>query len=266
MPVVEILSGAGPVLLEKRLSSRERAEPEAIARLRTEATLLAAVRETLGGRVVPRLVDAGEDLRGPFLRLERLPYPTLASHLDRAGGPLGEAFVARAFPALLAALAELHEAADAEGPLAIVHGDPSPANLVVHDDGGRAALLDLDLALWRGTAPRDGAFRGTLPYAAPEVARGGVPDVRADLFGVAAALLHAVRGQPPRRGPSYPALLALAAETPILAEPEAAALGARGPALASLVACLAFAPEARPASAREALARAATTSSSRSST
>lgn len=253
MPVVEILGGEGPVVLEKRLSSRERGEPEAITRLRTEATLLAAVRETLGGRVVPRLVRAGEDARGPFLHVERMPYPTLAARLE-AGEALGEAFVARAVPAVLGALAELHEAADDAGPLGIVHGDPSPANVVIAADGAPAALLDLDLALWRDAGPRDGAFRGTLVYAAPEVARGALPDVRSDLFGVAATLLHVVLGRPPRRAASYAALLALAAEEPILAAGEAQALAARSPALAALVACLAFAPEGRPASARDAIA------------
>lgn len=253
MPVVQVLDS---LVLEKRLSSRERGEPEAVARLRQEAALLAAVRERLGGRVVPRLVDAGEDARGPWLRLERLTSPTLAAHVTRRGGPHDAAWVERAFPAVLSALAELHEAEDAAGPLAIVHGDPSPANVVVAEDGAAAALLDLDLAIWRGSAPRDGAFRGTIAYAAPEVARGALPDTRADLFGVAASVLHAVTGDVPRRAASYAALLALAAESEVLDAASARALAARGPAHAALVACLAFDPAARPRSAREAFAMA----------
>lgn len=253
MPTLE-LPGT-PALLEKRLSSRERHEPEAIARLRSEAALLVAVRATLGGRVLPRLVETGEDEHGPFLRLERFDLPTLAARLETAGA-LGTAVLERAIPAALGALAELHDAADDDGPLRLVHGDPSPANLVLSEDGARVALLDLDLAVWRGSLPRDGAFRGTLAYAAPEVARGAVPDVRADLFGLAATLLHAVTGAAPRRAGSAAALLALAAEEPLLTDALAGDLAARGRGHAALVACLAFDASARPGSAREALASA----------
>lgn len=258
MPVVEIVPArpGAPAVLEKRLSPRERGEPEALARLRSEATLLAALGETLGGRVVPRLVEAGEDARGPFMRVERLAHPTLAEHLAAAGGPLPAAFVERAARAAFEALAALHEASDSHGPLGIVHADPSPANLAFDATGEVALLLDLDLAVWRGGAGRDGAFRGTVAYVAPEVARGALPDVRADLFGVAATLLHAVLGEPPRRAASYAALLARAAEEPVLAPALAAELASRGAGHTALVACLAFAPEDRPRSAREATARA----------
>ncbi len=258
MPVVSLPFPGSPAgfVLEKRLSSRERSEPEAIARLRTEAELLVAVRESLGGRVLPRLVASGEDERGPWLHLEPLGLPTLAARLESGAGPLSEAWFVRALPAALGALAELHDAADTEGPLRLVHGDPSPANTAFDEQGGRAALLDLDLAVWRASRPRDGAFRGTIAYAAPEVARGATPDARSDLFGIAATLLHALTGEPPRRGASYPALLASAAEVPVLDAARARALATRSRAHAVLVACLALAPEDRPASAREALAAA----------
>jgi len=65
---------------EKRLSTRERGEPESVAHLRAEAALLT----WLGGRVTPRLLDTGEDERGPWLRTERVPFPTLAERLEDA--------------------------------------------------------------------------------------------------------------------------------------------------------------------------------------
>jgi serine/threonine protein kinase len=249
--------GAPLVTIEKRLSTRERGEPESAARLRGEASLLAR----LGGRVTPRLVAAGEDDRGPWLRTEKLPFPTLAERLLRGGGgaALDADWIERAAQASFAALAELHDACDAEGPLRIVHADLSPANLAFDDAGARAALLDLELACWREGAARDGAFRGTIAYAAPEVARGEAPTPRSDLFALAATLLHAVLGAPPREGPSLAALLALAAERPIFDAPELArltdrAIAARGPGHAAIVRCLAHAPEARPGSARDVLA------------
>jgi len=252
--------GAGVVVFEKRLSTRERAEPEATARLRDEAALLAA----LGGRVTPALVGHGEDERGPWLRTAKVPFPTLAQRLDEAArngaGAIDVAWIERAVRAAYAALAELHEAADDTGALHIVHADLSPANVAVDDAGERVVILDLDLAIWRGAATRDGAFRGTLAYAAPEIARGETPSPASDLFAMAATFLHAITGAPPRSGPSLAALLAVAAEEPLVDAlgrngdgPSAVELAARGPAHAALLRCLAHLPHERPASARDVL-------------
>lgn len=225
----------GDTWIEKRLSPRERGEPEAQARLRSEARLLGLLR----GSAFPRLIASGEDEHGPWHRVERIMLPTLAERIAR--GPVSPAWVTGAIPAVFRAVAELHEAADATGPLDVVHGDPSPANLAIDDTGTRVVLLDLDLASWRdGHPPLDGAFRGTLHYVAPEVARGEPPTVRSDLFAFAATLMEALLGHPPRDGASFPALLLEAAERPL-------ALGDAPPALA---ACLAHDPADRPPSAR----------------
>ena len=247
--------GATVTVFEKRLSSREHGEAEAHTRLRAEADLLSV----LGGRVTPTLVGAGEDHRGPWLRTERIAFPTLAKRLDAAveagRDVLEAAWVERAVRAAFAALAELHGASDARGALQIVHADLSPANVAVDDAGDRAFVLDLELASWRGAATRDGAFRGTVAYCAPEVARGEPPTVASDLYALAAAFVHVATGIAPRRGPSLAALLAVAAERPILdALPvPRTELEARGAAHAALVRCLAHLPYERPASAREVL-------------
>jgi len=247
--------GTAVVVYEKRLSARERGEPEAAARLRGEAELLAA----LGGRVTPALVGAGEDERGPWLRTEKIPFPTLAQRLDAAARrgttALDAAWIERAVRVAYAALAQLHEAADHRGALQIVHADLSPANVAVDDAGARAVIIDLDLATWRGAAARDGAFRGTVAYAAPEIARGDAPSPASDLFAMAATFLHAITGASPRSGPSLAALLATAAERPLVdalgSAISAIELAGRGPAHAAIVRCLAHLPQERPASARE---------------
>lgn len=226
--------------VEKRLTTRMREDAEAVARFRAEADLL----RRLGGRVTPALLEHGEDERGPFLRMTRVELPTLAERLEAAGGPLDAAWIERALPAALAALAELHE-----GEPAVVHADLSPANLAVADDGSRVVLLDLGLACWAEAPPRDGAFRGTIAYAAPEVARGEMPTPRSDLFSLAAVFLHAATGAPPRSETAFAAALAAAAERPIL-DARHHALASRGPAHAWMLACLAHEPDARPASAR----------------
>ncbi len=240
-------------VVEKRLSARDREEPEAAARLRDEAALLRA----LGGGITPRLVDTGEDERGPWLRMEKLAFPTLASRLEQASGAaLPPSWVERAAHAAFSALAKLHEACDAHGPLAIVHADISPGNLAIDDAGERAVLLDLELASWRGGAARDGSFRGTVGYCAPEIARGEAPTAASDLFALAATLLHASTGAPPRDGPSLAAVLARAAERPLLEEAHLAGvdLASRGPAHAAMVRCLAYDQADRPSSARAVLA------------
>jgi serine/threonine protein kinase len=246
------IDGASVTVFEKRLSTRESAEPEAAARLRAEALLLKA----LAGGATPRLVDAGEDERGPWLQTEKLPFPTLAQRLGTEAA-LDTAWIERATRAAFTALAVLHEASDTSGPLGIVHADLSPANVAIDDDGSRAALLDLDLAHWRGASSRDGAFRGTIGYCAPELARGETPTVASDLFALAATLVHAITGAVPRTGSSFAALLGAAAERPLLDELGSAGvvdLAARGPAHAALVRCLAHLPADRPVSAREVLA------------
>jgi serine/threonine protein kinase len=241
MQVVEVQGPSGP-LIEKRLSSRERDVAEARASMRAEADLLAA----LGGRVTPRVVERGDD----HFRMEKVPMPTLATRID--AGAADDAWLGRVTRAAFTALAELHDAADARGPLAAVHADLSPANVAVSDTGERVVLLDLGLAVWRDAPRRDGAFRGTVGYVAPEVARGEPPTPRSDLFSLAATLLHAATGRAPRKlGPELPlgAAIATAAEVPI----DVRALASRGPTLAALAACLAHDPAARPASARAVL-------------
>jgi eukaryotic-like serine/threonine-protein kinase len=236
----------------KRLSPRERTEPEAVARRRSEARLLGLLSES---GVTPRLIAAGEDAQGPWHRIERIAIPTLAERLAHVPPPhsLEPAWMERAIRRAYDALAILHEAGDEAGPLGIVHADLSPANIAIDDDASRVVLLDLDLAVWRESPARmDGAFRGTIGYVAPEIARGDAPTQLSDLFALAAALVHGATGRSPRpTGGTMPfaALLAMAAEGPVL-EPEIEALAARGLGHAALVACLTHEPARRPGSAR----------------
>jgi serine/threonine protein kinase len=225
--------------LEKRLSPRERTETEAENRLISEALLL----EKLGSLgVTPRLLAHGRDTRGPWHRVERVRMPTLAQRIER--GPSAADWVERAATAVLGALSALHEARDEAGPLLVVHADLSPSNLAIDESGSKVVLLDFDLAWWRESSPpADGSFRGTIGYVAPEVARGERPTVRSDLFSVGASMLHALTGERPRPGDSFPALLAMAAEEPISVPVHLPEVVRR---------CLAFDPNLRPASAKEA--------------
>jgi eukaryotic-like serine/threonine-protein kinase len=248
MAVVTRRTEGTQIIVEKRLSSREMGAPEARVQLETEATLL----EKLGGVATPRLVSRGEDAGGPFLRMEHVPWPTLAARLE-AGPPWTPESLVTAARAAYRTLDAIHAARDATGPLDVVHADLSPANVASSADGARVVVLDLGLARWRESAAFDGTFRGTVAYVAPEVAAGTAPTRAADVFALAASLAHAATGAPPRPQAMLAVALVTAAETE-LAPSVAAALEAGGwsAALGPLLRCLAHDPAARPTAAEAA--------------
>ncbi len=234
----------------KRLSSRALASDEAVNGMRAEGALL----EALGGRGAPRLVARGEDLHGPFMVMEHIAFPTLKAHMLRVPEGLHGLWLERAARSIFVRMNEVHAARDAAGPLGVVHADLSPDNLAVAPEGGDARVLDFGLAHWRDARFRDpGPFRGTLAYAAPELARGESIDVRADLFALAASLLHAASGVAPRVAPNEASLLLLAAESPIETWADAAAGQLAAPVRDALVACVAFDRNRRPVSAADVL-------------
>jgi eukaryotic-like serine/threonine-protein kinase len=201
------------------------------ARLLAEGELL----ERLQGRVTPRLVASGEDAHGPWLVMERVEGEALATRIGAADA----AWVALAANAAFGAIAQLHAGG-------VVHGDLSPNNVMLPEDARTATLLDFGLAVWPGAPPMPGGpFRGTLMYAAPEVARGETPDARSDAFALAASLLHVASGEPPRRGESQAAMLLTAGEQSIEPWARGAAAALSATLGAALVGCCAFDRDAR---------------------
>ncbi len=219
--------------LQKRLGPRALADAEARAGLVREADILAA----LAGRHAPRLLSRDDEA------------PSFVMEVIR-GRPL-DAFVdVEIARACFAALASIHEASDAYGALGIVHGDVSPANVLV-EDTARVVYLDFGLARFRGGAPpRDGAFRGTVGFVAPEIARGEPGTPESDVFALAASLLTAAMGRPLRRATGLHAAIVEAADEPI-AVPDAPERVR--PLVHALAPCLALDPRARPATARAVL-------------
>jgi serine/threonine-protein kinase len=136
-----------------------------------------------------------------------------------------------------------------------VHADVSTTNVLVDPRGEPAALIDFGLARWRDddaiASSARGAFRGTLLYAAPEVARGEPFDARADLFALAASLLHVYSGVPPRSATTEATLLVEAGDREVAAWTRAASAGLSRALAGALASCLAFAADDRPRSARE---------------
>jgi serine/threonine-protein kinase len=77
-----------------------------------------------------------------------------------------------------------------------VHRDVSPQNILVGVDGsGRITDFGVARASSRLSATRSGQLKGKLAYMAPEQARGGDIDRRADVFAMAIVLWEALTGR-----------------------------------------------------------------------
>ncbi len=80
----------------------------------------------------------------------------------------------------------------------LVHLDVKPGNLLVSaDDDGRPVVKLVDFGMVGTRGNRLDSVRGTIPYVAPEVVRGGEIDGRADLYSLGATLYEIVSGAPP---------------------------------------------------------------------
>jgi hypothetical protein len=168
-----------------------------------------------------------------FLVMELVEAPSLRD-LVGTGGPLPPAAAARVGLDLLDALEAAHRAG-------IVHHDVKPGNVMVPPDG-RAKLADFGIASLQEDTQRTrtGSAFGSLPYVAPEQARGRRGGPPADLWALGATMWFAVEGAAPfdRDGPAA-TLGAILHDPPGLP-------GRAGPLGPVLLALLAKDPEARP--------------------
>lgn len=181
-----------------------------LAMLRQEIEFL---REAQHPAIV-RVLDSDLIAADPWYAMELFEEPTLhelnrrlwrtelpssgRSDRDRpgvraAGGRLPE--VLRLFARLCDPIAFLHGAG-------MVHGDIKPSNVFLRENE-QPVLMDFGLAArTKGTVGREtldvtGRIRGTLPYIAPEIIRGKLPDARADLYAVGCMLYESIVGTPP---------------------------------------------------------------------
>jgi len=254
--VVEEVLSPGPVTVvataRDRAGTRCVLKTAAVARalpaVRNEAAALRALGDAgVGG--VPRLLATWEE----GLAIAYLAMSPLRAHEGlRAGSASRRSAIAQI---LFARLADVHAAKDRAGaPLAMVHGDLSPDNVYVAADESDAAIADFGLARFRGSELEEtGAFRGSLLYVAPEVARSEPFDARADDFALSASLLHVATGVPLRPrdagSPSEAALLFDAGTVPFDASHPWHSLVRKLFNLTvaeALLACLAFEPRDRP--------------------
>ena len=153
-----------------------------------------------GGEHVQHLVGRAQHVRdidvtedgAPFLVMELLEGDTLSTLARRKKGPLEVADVLRAADEVLDVLAAAH----ATG---IIHRDIKPDNLLLTKEG-HVKVLDFGIARLREGMARDvkthtGTTLGTVAYMAPEQAKGGEIDARADLWAVGATMFRLLAGR-----------------------------------------------------------------------
>ena len=133
------------------------------------------------------LFDVGACDSGPYLVMEMLRGKTLAQRI--AEGPVAQAEALRIAEEMAKGLAHAHQRG-------VLHRDLKPANVFLCGDG-RVKLLDFGLAHLLGTEGVTGA--GTPKYMAPEQARGGEVDQRADVYAAGRVLGDMLGGRRPRR-------------------------------------------------------------------
>jgi DNA-binding NarL/FixJ family response regulator len=162
----------------------------------------------LGHRAVGAVYDHGVGPDHAWLAMEYFPAGSLAERLAR---PLPEA---QAF-AYAVQIGEGLAAAHAAG---LVHGNLSPANVMLRADGS-LGLVDFQLA----EPAVDPAAVGlaAVRYRSPEQLQGAVAEARSDLYALGLLLVELLTGEPPFQGTSVAAVrdAHLRAPAPVLPTP-----------------------------------------------
>ena len=177
----------------KRLHPHLAREPEFVEMFLDEARLAARIHHP---NVVP-IQEVGESDLGYYLVMDYIEGDTLARVLAKAAkanGRVPYGVTIRILLDVLAGLHAAHEMRDDHGdPLQIVHRDVSPQNILVGVDGvARVVDFGVARAASRLSTTRSGQLKGKLAYMAPEQARGGAVDRRADLFACGIVLWEAL--------------------------------------------------------------------------
>jgi serine/threonine protein kinase len=180
----------GALVVCKRLLPRVRQEPAAKAAIVREASALASARHP----AVPELVAVGSDAHGPYVLegyVEGVSLRALVEAWRERGADVPPTLVAHIALAAAEALAHVHELGVSHGDLGPDHVLHTPIGAVAFVDFGAARFPEMDPALETGD-------RGTLPFVAPEVARGEAPPGQAaDVYALATTVLYLATGGAP---------------------------------------------------------------------
>ncbi len=207
-----VQDGLGRKVAIKVLHGSLAAERDAVARFQREAQAAAALGHPNIVQVIDFLWPQNEP---PFLVMEQLEGRPLSEAI-RSAGKLDSVRLARIARQVASALEAAHGAG-------IVHRDIKPDNIFLVDVPGlgeTAKVLDFGIAKLTGPTDvqltGDNTMLGSPAYMAPEQARGGALDHRADIFSLGSTIYVALSGTLPFDASSLNALLfAIAEQAPV---------------------------------------------------
>jgi len=164
------------------------------ARLKRELPSLAVLRHPSNVRVLDAGVLAGKPNEQPFLVMERVRGPTLASILAKDGALPWQRAVALGI-AILDGLAEAHT-------VGILHRHMTPEHVLVPgSDTRRESVKIISYRVADGDAEGSGPMLPSLPdprYFAPEIQRGAAYSERSDLYSASVILHEMLFGHAPK--------------------------------------------------------------------
>ncbi len=141
---------------------------------------------------IVQVFDVNEAEGNLYIVMEYLEGHALWRVFRQVNGPFPVAVAIRIVQQVLRALHHVQTARDSDGkPLAIVHRDVSPSNIIVCPDGN-VKLIDFGIAI-SGSNPD--VFAGNPAWMSPEQFSGGALDGRSDLFSVATVLHELLSGK-----------------------------------------------------------------------
>ena len=167
----------------------------------------AQVASTLGHPNLVTVLESGMQEGRGYLVMEYVDGVDLRRLMQRvwaAGRPVPVGVTVAIAAAICAGLHHAHERTDEQGhSLQIVHRDVSPSNVLVSRDGA-VKVSDFGvakaMASWSAVHSAHGTIRGKLGYMAPEQARAGQVDRRADVFATGSVLFEMLAGHRPVQG------------------------------------------------------------------
>jgi len=196
------IRGFEKLVVVKRILEQRRDDAQAVRMFLDEARLMAALDH-------PNIVhvhEVGRARGGYFFVMEyvrgadvRTIQRASARTAVRVPLPLALGLVAEA----AAGLHHAHEKRGPDGaPLAIVHRDVSPSNILV-SFGGAVKVADFGIAKWakQESETRTGGLKGKLTYMSPEQCRGEPLDRRSDVFSLGVVLYELCTGTRLYQGP-----------------------------------------------------------------
>lgn len=147
----------------------------------------ARVQGSLNHPSVAQVYAMSEDMGQPYIIMELVEGGSVLDRIKKHG-PMDELRV-------IEITIDIALGLDAGHRLGLMHRDVKPGNVLLDRDG-RAKLIDFGLAE-RVSKQKDGKVVGSPYYMAPEIARGQVSDLRADIYSLGASMFHMLAGEPP---------------------------------------------------------------------